>query len=102
MEKQLQDFNQLTTDTAEYLRAVQEVIDLTPSSLRLGKPATIKIFGKGKKARLVPMLDAQVELLKSYRNENCLNDLDANASPLFFNSKKEKLTRAGINHIVQT
>lgn len=80
---------------------VQEAIDLTPSMLRLGKPATIKIIGKGNKARLVPMLDAQVELLKSYLQENHLNEPNACASPLFFNSKKEKLTRAGINHIVQ-
>ena len=44
---------------------VQETIDLTPSMLRLNKPPTIKIVGKGNKARLVPMLDAQIEHLKN-------------------------------------
>jgi len=80
---------------------VQEIIDLSPSMLRLNKPPTIKIIGKGNKARLVPMLDAQTEHLKNYLKENRLNEPFANMYPLFFNSRKEKLTRAGINHIVQ-
>jgi site-specific recombinase XerD len=80
---------------------VQETIDFTPSMLRLNKPATIKIVGKGNKARLVPMLDAQTEHLKNYLKENRLNEPFANIYPLFFNSRKEKLTRAGINFIVQ-
>lgn len=80
---------------------VQEIIDLTPSMLRLNKPATIKIVGKGNKARLVPMLDAQVDHLKNYLKENRLNEPFANMYPLFFNSRKEKLTRAGVHHIVQ-
>ncbi len=80
---------------------VQEVIDLTPSMVRLNVPPTIKIVGKGNKARLVPMLDAQVEHLKNYLKENRLNEPLANRYPLFFNSRKEKLTRAGINYIVR-
>jgi len=79
---------------------VQEVIDLTPASLRLDKPITIKIIGKGNKARLVPMLEAQVELLKQYIKEYHLDKPSANRYPLFFNSRKEKLTRAGINYII--
>jgi len=80
---------------------VQEVIDFTPSMLRLNKPATIKIVGKGNKARLVPMLDAQTEHLRNYLKENRLDEPFANMYPLFFNSRKEKLTRAGVNFIVQ-
>lgn len=80
---------------------VQEIIDLTPSMLRLGKPPTINIIGKGNKRRIVPMLDAQIEHLENYLKENKLQEPQANMYPLFFNSKKEKLTRAGVNHIVQ-
>jgi site-specific recombinase XerD len=80
---------------------VQEIIDLTPSMLRLTKPATIKIVGKGNKARLVPMLNAQIKLLKNYIEENRLNEPYTNMYPLFFNSRKERLTRTGINYIVQ-
>lgn len=80
---------------------VQEIIDLTPSMLLLNEPATIKIIGKGNKARLVPMLNAQTELLKNYIKEYRLNEPYMNMHPLFFNSRKEKLTRAGVNYIVQ-
>ena len=80
---------------------VQEIIDLVPSMLRLSKPATIKIIGKGNKARLVPMLNAQTKLLKNYIAENRLNEPFKNMYPLFFNSRKERLTRAGVNYIVQ-
>jgi integrase/recombinase XerD len=79
---------------------VQEIIDLTPSMLRLNKPPTIKLVGKGNKARLVPMLDVQIDHLKNYLMENKLNESFANTHPLFFNSRKGKLTRAGINHII--
>lgn len=78
----------------------QEIIDLTPSMLRLNKPSTIKIIGKGNKARLVPMLDAQIGHLENYLKENKLTESHANMHPLFFNSRKKKLTRAGVNHIL--
>ena len=80
---------------------VQEVIDLVPSAIRLNNPSTIKIIGKGSKTRLVPMLDAQVEHLKNYMKEYRLEEPSANQYPLFSNSRKEKLTRAGIHYIVQ-
>jgi len=79
---------------------VQEIIDLTPSMLRLNKRSTIKIIGKGNKARLVPMLDVQIGHLENYLKENKLTESHANMHPLFFNSRKEKLTRAGVNHIL--
>ncbi len=80
---------------------VQELIDLTPACLRLENPATVQLTGKGNKTRLVPMLNAQVSLLKNYLKENGLNRPEALSYPLFFNARKEKLTRAGVNHIVQ-
>lgn len=80
---------------------VQEIIDLTPSMVRLSVPPTIRIIGKGNKARLVPMLDAQTEHLRNYLWENRLDEPHANRYPMFFNSRKEKLTRAGILYIVQ-
>lgn len=80
---------------------VQEIIDLDPSRLRLGKPPVIKIVGKGNRARLVPMLDAQIDHLKNYMKEHRLDGPEANMHPLFYNSRKEKLTRAGIDHIVR-
>ena len=79
---------------------VQEIIDLTPSCLHLDKPTTIKITGKGQKTRIVPLLDNQVRLLKSYLIEHRLMESHASSNPIFFNSRSEKLTRAGVNHIL--
>lgn len=79
---------------------VQEIIDLTPSMIRFNKPPTIKVIGKGNKARIIPMLDAQTEHLVHYMKEHMLNDYSANMYLLFFNSRKDKLTRAGLNHIL--
>ena len=79
---------------------VQEIIDLTPSCVRIDKPAIIKITGKGNKTRIVPMLDDQVKILKQYMNENNLTKVDANMHPLFFNHRMERFTRAGVSHIL--
>jgi site-specific recombinase XerD len=79
---------------------VQEIIDLNPAMLQLTRPAIIKIKGKGNKVRLVPMLDSQVNHLKNHLKESGLDRPHANMYPLFSNARKEKLTRAGISHIV--
>jgi len=80
---------------------VQEVIDLNPQCVRNENPYTIKILGKGNKVRIVPLMDRQYKVLKNYMEENNLLQPWINQSPLFYNSRKEKLTRAGINHILK-
>ena len=80
---------------------VQEIIDLTPVDLRLNNPCTIKVTGKGNKTRTVPLIDSQVEILKKYMRANSLDSAGSNQYPLFSNSRKEKLTRAGVNYILQ-
>jgi integrase/recombinase XerD len=79
---------------------VQEIIDLTPSMVRLGQPCTVKLIGKGNKARVVPLLEQQLTFLKTYMDEQNLLEPYANLYPLFSNSRKEKLTRAGVNYIL--
>jgi integrase/recombinase XerD len=79
---------------------VQEIIDLKPSSIRLNKPYTIKIIGKGNKARIVPLMKEEVKLIHRYMSENKLLEAHASMNPLFYNSRKEKLSRAGINSIL--
>lgn len=80
---------------------VQEIIDLTPSALRLDKHSTIKLIGKGTKARIVPLMEKEIVHLKTYMTRNNLFDSSKNLYPVFYNYRKEKLTRAGINHILQ-
>jgi len=79
---------------------VQEIIDLTPSMVRFELPYTVKLIGKGKKARIVPLLEPQMKFLKRYMAEHNLLEPSANMYPLFSNNRKEKLTRAGINYIL--
>lgn len=79
---------------------VQELIDLTPSQIRFNKPYTVKLVGKGNKARIVPIMEPTIQLLKRYMDEHRLREYFANMYPLFFNNRKEKLTRAGVNYIL--
>lgn len=79
---------------------VQELIDLTPSQLRFDKPYTVKLLGKGNKARIVPIMEPTKLLLKRYMEEQRLVESSANMYPLFFNKRKQKLTRAGVNYIL--
>lgn len=81
---------------------VQEIIDLTPSSVRLESPCIIKLIGKGRKARIVPLQEEQTIFLKKYMKENHLLESYANQYPLFSNSRNEKLTRAGVTYILNT
>lgn len=79
---------------------VQEIIDLTPAMIRLDTPCTVRLIGKGNKTRIIPLMDAQVGFLRDYMSENNLLLPHAAQYPLFTNSRKEKLTRAGITHIL--
>jgi site-specific recombinase XerD len=82
---------------------VQEIIDLTPESLRTeSKPYTIRLFGKGRKSRVVPLMEEQIVILKRYMEENHLFENYKLKHPLFFNSRNEKLTRAGVTYILKT
>ena len=50
---------------------VQEIADLTVDCVRIdSEPYTIRLFGKGRKARVVPMVKEQVNHLRQYMEEN--------------------------------
>jgi len=80
---------------------VQELCDLRVRDIRLDHPAVITLTGKGRKTRHVPILGNTVELLRSYMRENILSHNDKLDAPLFFNQRHTKLTRGGINYILQ-
>jgi site-specific recombinase XerD len=79
---------------------VQELADLTPRDLRLEQPFYITLTGKGRKTRHVPIMRQTASLLISYIREQKINSADKLSHPLFFNSRKEKLTRQGIAYIL--
>jgi len=80
---------------------VQELVDLTPSCLRIEKPALIRLHGKGDKTRIVPLMDQQVEILKIYMEENYLNAPLQSERPLFCNRSGAKLTCSGVTYILK-
>jgi integrase/recombinase XerD len=81
---------------------VQELVDLTPSCLRMDKPALIRLHGKGNKTRVVPIRQQQVDILTNYLEENGLNAPSRSERPLFFNSSGAKLTCSGVTYILKT
>lgn len=80
---------------------VQELIDLTAADVRLDSPAQVRILGKGRKIRIVPLMDNTATLLRNYLHENQLDHPEKSAYPLFQNHQGNKFTRVGINYILQ-
>jgi len=80
---------------------VQELVDLTVRDARLDAPAVIRLTGKGRKIRHVPVMERTVVLLKSYLEEWHLTTPEKMNRPLFFNRQHHKLTRAGVSYVLQ-
>ena len=77
---------------------VQELIDLTIANLRIfeGNP-TVALRGKGNKLRYVPIRQDAANILSKYLEAFCI---EGDSSVVFTNSRKQKLTRAGVQYIV--
>jgi len=81
---------------------VQELIDLSVGDIRTDAPATITLYGKGRKIRTVPLMSQTTDLLVQYlKEQNLFGKPEKKSSPLFTNSRKERLSRAGIAYILK-
>jgi site-specific recombinase XerD len=81
---------------------VQELIDLNAGDVRLDAPAQVRLMGKGRKVRAVPLMDPTVQLLRDHLRENAL-DRPAQASrPLFQNRQGGRFSRSGVRYVLQT
>lgn len=80
---------------------VQELADLRVCDLRLDSPAQVKLTGKGRKTRSVPLMDKTVVLLRQYLHEQRLVNPSCYEHPLFFNAQRKKLTRQGIAYVLK-
>lgn len=76
---------------------VQELIDLRPPNIRFSTTVTVELHGKGNKTRLVPVNTDAAAIVRNYIRRCSRTDAD---KPLFVNRKGEKLTRAGIQYII--
>jgi len=80
---------------------VQELVDLTVADVRFSTPATVRLTGKGRKARIVPLLLGTESILKEYMKNLPDQIYTDNNRPLFCNRDKEKFTRGGITYILK-
>jgi site-specific recombinase XerD len=79
---------------------VQELVDLQTRDVRVVDPCVVTLTGKGGKARTIPIMTKTKQLLIKYMHEFKIDSHAQLNHPLFFNSKREKLTRAGVAYIV--
>jgi len=61
---------------------VQELIDLSVGDVRLDPPAQLRLLGKGRKMRAVPLMDNTVQLLRDHLQENHLDRPEQFDKPL--------------------
>jgi integrase/recombinase XerD len=80
---------------------VQELIDLSVGDARLDPPAQLRLLGKGRKMRAVPLMESTVQLLRDYIHENHLDRPEQFCMPLFQNASNQRLSRSGIRYILQ-
>src|ERR1700751_3504117 len=80
---------------------VQELIDFSVGDVRLDTPAQLRLLGKGRKRRAVPLMDNPVQLLRDHLQENHLDRPEQFDKPLFQNARSQRLSRSGIRYILQ-
>ena len=80
---------------------VQELADLKVKDIRLSMPAQVTLTGKGRKTRVIPLMDKTAAVLGSYLKENRLEQPGMEEHPLFSNSRGEQLSRQGITYILK-
>ena len=79
---------------------VQELVDLTAGDVRLDPPAQVRLFGKGRKMRAVPLMDATSRILGDHLRENGLQRPEKSEEPVFQNRQGGKLSRWGVRYIL--
>ena len=74
-----------------------ELIELKGGDVVLGKNPTIKLFGKGRKTRVVPIMAKTADILRGYMRENSMEE---QLQLLFQNRSHNKLTTTGVSYIL--
>jgi len=80
---------------------VQELIDVSVGDVRLDTPAQLRLLGKGRKMRAVPLMGNTAHLLRDHIREHHLDRPEQFDKPLFQNAHHQRLSRSGIRYILQ-
>lgn len=75
-----------------------ETAHLTRGALDLGRPASVRILGKGRKIRLCPLWDHTVQVLRALLGHRLDGPAD---TPVFLNVRGQPLTRFGIHSAIE-
>jgi site-specific recombinase XerD len=78
---------------------VSELTALDVSDLRLESPAQVRVFGKGRKQRWCPLWTETTTILSVYLQQRGISGEPS--VPLFVNVRGQRITRHGINVIIQ-
>ena len=78
---------------------VQELLDLCPVDFRLDRLPLVRITGKGRKQRIVPLLPATAKVVQNLLAETAC--AQTATSPLLVNYRGEKLTRSGVSFLLE-
>ncbi len=79
----------------------QEVLDLRVRDIRCDAPAHVKLTGKGRKTRYVPLMEATVALLRAYLSAHELDQPEHANLPLFQGRPGCPLSRSGLRYLLQ-
>ena len=79
---------------------VQELRDLSVGDVRSDPPAQMRLLGKGRKMRAVPLMGNTVQLLRDHIQENHLDGPEQFDKALFQNARKQRLSCSGIRYIL--
>lgn len=77
---------------------VHELINIRPADFRLDRLPLVRIFGKGRKERIVPLVPATATLVRNHLDET--NRLSTDVTPLVLNYRGEKMNRSGIRFLI--
>jgi len=77
----------------------QEIVDIKLNDLRLDAASQIKLTGKGKKERVIPLWKDTIEAVIAYISVRKPKEEDE--EHLFLNDRAESITRFGIRYIIK-
>lgn len=80
---------------------VQEIADLNIADIRLEKPSTVILTGKGNKTRAVPLSSSMTAILTAYMEEHKLLEPVCKSHPVFTNRFGNRFSRFGIAYILK-
>jgi integrase/recombinase XerD len=78
----------------------QELIDLRAKDVRLDTPAQVRLTGKGRKTRIVPLTAGTVTLLRGYMEAHGLCAPEAVDRPIFGGRNGRPMSRSGVRYLL--